>query len=155
MQQDITGRADRTPQSEPQNKTVDIASSMGFLSEWNAEIMRFYLHRYQQYWALPMRLQSCRSPDDWHSLQMDFLRKLLEDYQGEASKLSKIAGADGGQTDADLQSAYAASLLKAQGDAAAIIEQAKDQAERIVASAHDRAGEPAEAPKAARTRKRA
>lgn len=155
MPQKTARASGQAPQSTSPGKSTGSASPIGFLTEWNTEITRFYAHRCQQYWTLPLRLQSCRTAGDFKTLQTEFQLELFEDYRGAASKLSKIAGADPGQSDNSLETAYAENLLKAQEDAAEIIEQAKDQAERIVASAHERAAQSADAPKPAQARKRA
>ena len=131
----------------------DITAPINFLFEWNAGITRFYLHRYQQYWTLPFRVQSCRSPEDIKALQADFVRELFGDYRREAARLSKLSGAAGEVSQEDRNAEYAAHLLKAQEDAAAIIDQAKAQADAILASAEARSEKPA--PKAAAARKSA
>jgi len=154
MPQKTARAGGQAPQSTPQSKTTGSGSPIGFLTQWNAEITRFYAHRYQQYWTIPLRLQSCRTVDDFQALQSEFQLELFEDYRGAASKLSKIAGVDAGQSDKNLETAYAESLLSAQRDAAEIIDQAKAQAERILASAHDRAAQ-ADTPKPVRVKKQA
>ncbi len=123
------------------------ASPLEMLSAWNLEVGRFYLRRYQQYWKLPTRMQSLLTQNDFKEVQSEFFADLAADYRGQAAKLAEIAGAHGaahGQATAPTSAEtaereYAASLLQAQEDAAAIIDQAKAQAEKILASAHKRA----------------
>jgi hypothetical protein len=129
-------------------------SLVGFLTKWNAEITRFYVSRYQRYWTIPIQLLSCTSSEDIKALQAEFKHELFEDYRAEASRLARIANET-----LDLprpsESDYAASLLKAQRDANAIIEQAKLQAERIVASAQKRADLPEQTAEEITRKKRA
>ncbi len=131
--------ADETQQSIDTETIVEPVQSLQFLLGWNAEIIRFYAHRYQQYGELPLRLLSCSTLADMQKLQGEFLQQLVVDYRDEAAKLSKIAGETDQQSGASLDSDYAASLQKAQRDAAAIIEEGKAQAARIVASAEEQA----------------
>jgi len=143
-----TARKPEQPETEP-----SAPSPVEMLSAWNLEIGRFYLRRYQQYWKLPMRMQSLITQNDFKEVQSEFLADLAEDYRGEAARLSQIVDADNAAeptvttevtaeaTAEAKEREYAASLLKAQEDAAAIIDQAKAQAEKILASAHKRAQE--------------
>lgn len=124
----------------------DAVPSIAFLFDWNTELTQFYLSRFQQIGLLTWRLQTCKSPGDANALQAEFQSQLVEDYKRQAARLSNIAGTSGNSQGADEDSEYAASLLKAQEDAAAIIEEAKAQAESIVAEARERAEEFAEAP---------
>lgn len=128
---------------------ADAMPSMTFLLDWNAEIMRFYMSRFQKIGMLPWRLQSCRTPDEFNDLQADFQRQLTEDYKKEAARLSRLTGASVHSAETDADADYAATLLKAQEDAAAIIEEAKEQAESIVEEARKRAKEFAETSEAA------
>lgn len=154
MPQNTAKTAENVKSSTPEPAYIGTASLAGFLTKWNAEIVRFYSHRYQRYWTLPLQFFSCRSMKDVETLQLDFRRELIEDYQAEAARLSRIADEAPDQT-LNLDEAYAAGLLKAQEDAAAIIEQAKVQAEQILASAHDQAGMTEETPNTKPARKRA
>ncbi len=134
------GKCDTVGGSEktfPDTGDIDPAQVLGKLYGWNVELMSFYMHRCQQYWTLPVRWQACTSVEKFTDLQMDFLRELADDYQDAAAKLSEIAREMGGETAEAAD--YSRLLIKAQEDAAQIIEQAKGQAERIVASAHSRA----------------
>jgi len=144
-----TTTADAAPPSSPQDTNNDVAAMMAFLSEWNEEIVQFYVSRYQQYWSLPMQLQSCSSLDDLRALQQDFQATLFDDYRDEAARLSRVVNAARKDLEPQQGTDYEAELLKAQQDAAAIIEQAKVQAERILASAREQAEAPAEAVAAA------
>ena len=131
-----------TEESQQSIDTETIAQpdqSLQFLSSWNAELIRFYAHRYQEYGMLPLRLLSCSTLADMQRLQGEFLQQLVVDYRDEAATLSKIAGEPDQQSGTSLASDYAAGLQKAQRDAAAIIEEGKAQAARIVASAEEQA----------------
>ncbi len=120
----------------------DAAPSIGFLFEWNAEVTRFYLSRFQKCAALPWRLTACKSPEETQEVQASFMSDLAEDYRHEANQLTNIVGGVG-------EDVYNARLLKAQEDAAAIIAQAKVQADEIIRSAQKRAGVKAKADKEA------
>lgn len=146
MSEHETMKAGETQPLSTATAGADAAPSIAFLFEWNAEITRFYLSRFQKYGLLPWSLQSCRTPDDFSALQAEFQRQLAEDYEEEAARLSRIVGASEHSAGATQDSDYAAGLLKAQEDAAAIIEQAKAQAESIVAEARDGAMEHAGTP---------
>lgn len=135
-----------TPQPVATEVDTELVQTIQFLFGWNAELVRFYTHRYQQYGMLPLRLLGCTNLSDTQALQSEFLEQLATDYRDEAAAFSKIAGASDGQSDASLDSGYAAGLQKAQKDAATIIEKAKAQAERIVASAEEKASRLTELP---------
>ena len=123
------------------NAGAEAMPSITFLLDWNAEIMRFYMSRFQKIGMLPWRLQSCRTPDEFDALQADFQSQLAEDYKKEATRLTRLAGSGEHSAATSADDEYAATLLKAQEDAAAIIEEAKEQAESIVAEARKRAEE--------------
>ena len=91
----------------------------------------------------------------YDDLPAAFQRELIEDYREEAARLLHLASATSGMPDEAPQADYAASLNKAQRDAAEIIGQAKDQAEHIVASAEMRAESDQAAPAVVRPRKSA
>ncbi len=138
--------ADET-QPSIDTETIDQPDqSLQFLLSWNAELIGFYAHRYQQYGMLPLRLLSCSTLADMQRLQGEFLQQLVVDYRDEAATLSKIVGDPDQQLGASLGSDYAAGLQKAQRDAAAIIEEGKAQAARIVASAEEQASRLTEMP---------
>lgn len=118
----------------------DAGPSIGFLFEWNAEVTRFYLSRFQKCAALPWRLTACQSPEETQEVQAQFMSDLAEDYRQEASRLTDLVGGVG-------EDVYTARLLKAQEDAGAIIAQAKVQADEIMKSAQQRAGVKAKADK--------
>ena len=131
--------ADET-QPSIDTETIDQPDqSLQFLLSWNAELIGFYAHRYQQYGMLPLRLLSCSTLADMQRLQGEFMQQLVVDYRDEAATLSKIVGDPDQQSGTSLGSDYAAGLQKAQRDAAAIIEEGKAQAARIVASAEEQA----------------
>lgn len=116
---------------------------MSLLMAWNTEISQFYLSRFQQYAVLPLRMASCHQPQDFEDLTRDFQQKLVEDYQDVAERLSKVAGAAEMSETADRASV----LLQAQREAGTIIEQAKAQAEQILASARKTSESSREAPR--------
>jgi hypothetical protein len=126
--------AEKQRSMQPDTSTDD-AQPIEFLFAWNTEIARFYLNRCQQYWLLPLRLLSCAAPADLQTFQVEFLRKLTEDYRDLATKLLQIAGLPTQSLEKAAQEHYAATLLKAQRDAAAILDQAMAQADRMRASA--------------------
>jgi len=123
---------DKTLPSKP-----DVASTVSFLFGWNMELAQFYFRRYQQYCIAPASLLACQSVEDLRAHHAEFLQQMMADYRENAIRLSMIANGRG--SEASLHSDYASHLLKAQDDAAAIIEQAKVTASRIVESAEKRA----------------
>ncbi len=129
--------------SEPQKKpeathsqasvpAPDVPSVTAFLFGWNMELAQFYFRRYQQYWTSPVRFLACQSVEELRAAQAEFLQQLMADYRENAVRLSQIA--NGSNSTTHLDTAYEARLLKAQQDAAAIIEQAQAQARRILES---------------------
>lgn len=126
-------------QSIQPDTNFELTQSITFLFDWNAEITRLYLFRCQQYWMLPLRLRSCFTPAETQAVQADFLHRLIEDYRDAAARLSQIADVPKQPSEPAPKAEYARILLKAQEDAAAIIDQAKAQADRILASAQERA----------------
>jgi hypothetical protein len=108
----------------------------GLLSQWNIELASFYGRRMQAYAMLPVTLMLCVSPEDVVDAQEDFSRTLVADYRAAAGKLAEAAGCDARAIPSgDRAQAYAASLLKAQDDARALLDQAQAQARRIIAEA--------------------
>jgi len=71
--------------------------------------------------------------EDLRTRQAEFLKQLMDENRIGAQRLSNIANAD--EAVLKLDTDYSATLLKAQEDAAAIIDQAKVQAKRILDSA--------------------
>lgn len=132
--------------ARPTVTDTEFTQALEFLSHWNSELMGFYARRFQQYGVLPLRLLTCASVSDLKALQHDFLQQLADDYRDEAAKLSQIAATPKLGTDASGTTNYAESLKKAQADATAILDAAKAQAERIVASAEEKACALTEAP---------
>jgi hypothetical protein len=125
------------------------------LVNWNSSLAEFYARRLSSYWKYPMKLMRMRSLEEVAQSLTSFQAELLSDYAEEARELERIAS---GKSKPDVAPSrdYEARLLKAQKDAAAIIEQAKAQAERIVSAAEARAeqkpGEEEASPNAARKR---
>ncbi len=126
-------KSQKTIQSETPDNPADLPAAVALLFGWNMELSRFYLHRYQQYCALPINFLSCHSVEDLRTRQAEFLKQLMDEYRIGAQRLSNIANAD--EAVLKLDTDYSATLLKAQEDAAAIIDQAKVQAKRILDSA--------------------
>lgn len=121
-----------TDQSQSNDAKPDVPSVMAFLFGWNMELAQFYFRRYQQYWTSPVNFLACRSAEELQAVQAEFLQQLMADYRENTARLSLIAS--GPTSAADLDIAYETRLLKAQEDAATIIEQAKVQATRILES---------------------
>jgi len=118
-------------------KDPDVPASIAMLFGWNMEMAQFYFRRYQQYCTSPIEFMACKSVGEAQTQQAEFLQKLMEDYRENASRLSRIAHMDQPAKSADAD--YAAKLLKAQEDAANLIDQARAQAERILETARKRA----------------
>lgn len=135
--------------------TTDPISAAGFLMKWNAELTRFYAERYRQYWLAPVRMMSCRSLEDIQELQNDFRNELFDAYRSEAATLSAIVTEQRHSSGDGFHEGYAEGLLKAQEDAAVIIEQAKRQAEQIMSTAHETAAQVDETSGETEIRKRA
>lgn len=153
MPEHIAMTAGESEQAVPSGANIDAVQIMGLLFAWNAEITGFYLNRCQQYWTLPLRLQRCSTLADVQRLQIEFLRELAENYRDVVLRLSEIVS---GPSHKRLgQEEYAAALQKGQRDAALIIEQAKSQAERILASAEERLEKTGEQRPLSRTEKTA
>jgi hypothetical protein len=118
-----------------------MAGSRGVLeaaTKWQEELMRFFGKRLSSYFEAASQLPQCRNPSDLLMLQTGFVRQMLSDYQAEAEWIGgQILQAEKPvqrQIDHAFES-YEESILKAQRDAARIIDLAKDQAARIVDSA--------------------
>jgi hypothetical protein len=105
---------------------------------WQQELMRFMGRRMAGYVELGGQLPQCRSPSDLLEVQTRFIQQMLADYRSEAEWIAdQFPIADKPvqkQIDRAFDS-YEDTLLKAQRDAAKIIDLAKDQAQRIVESA--------------------
>jgi len=116
-----------------------LAGGPALLADWNASLADFYARRAQKYWQYPFALAEMKSlADVAHSLA-EFERELLADYADQADELRRIARSGGKAHHAP--ASYEAHILEAQNDAAQIIEEAKAQAEHIVAAARARMGE--------------
>jgi len=126
------------------------------LADWNYCLADFYARRLQKYWKYPFDLAGMRSLEEVAQSLLKFETELLSDYASQANALQRIALGKRRKADVGQIQQYEARLLKAQKDAALIIEQAKAQAERIVESAKSRAeqmtDEEETAPDAARKR---
>ncbi len=132
----------RRPRTEPREEvrvedTGEQALSGGaaLLADWNASLTDFYMRRLQKYWQYPLALAELRSLSEVAESLVEFERELMADYADQADEFQRIARGEHRGTGETPVRQYEALLLKAQGDAAEIIEQAKAQAERIMASA--------------------
>jgi hypothetical protein len=109
------------------------------LANWNYSLVDFYARRLQKYWQYPFALAEMHSVEDVAYSLIEFETELLADYADQADEFRRIAGGKRRKARGAPVQQYEASLLKAQEDAALIIEQAKAQAERIISSAQSRA----------------
>jgi len=128
----------KEPAAAPRNESVsDVTTESrawyGMLGQWNMEIAALYGKRLQEWSAMPLRLAQCQSMDDLLEQQEEFSKQLMADYRAAAAKLSGAFGDTAGEPEQ-----YAATLLKAQQDAASILDQAKAQARQIVEAAESR-----------------
>ena len=138
-------RQDRKQFNEQQENwtptlTPEMTECMEFLGAWNQSLLGFYIGRLQQYWKLPFEVHPFSTSEEYIQLHERFLKKMITDYAEHAEELMAIAGREQQVSRDPIEPGYEHHLLKAQEDAAKIIEQAKAQAERIIASAEDRAG---------------
>ncbi len=115
-----------------------VENCFSVLSQWNTELAALYGKRLQELFAIPFNLMLCSSADDLDDLQEDYSRALQRDYRETWDRLGLVFCAG----DTTRTETYAASILKAQEDAAKILELAREQAELIVARAHLHAQEP-------------
>lgn len=115
-----------------------VENCFSVLSQWNTELAALYGKRLQELFAIPFSLMLCSSADDLDDLQEDYSRALQRDYREAWDRLGLVFCAG----DTTRTETYAASILKAQEDAAKILELAREQAELIVARAHLHAQEP-------------
>ena len=106
--------------------------------KWQQEVLSFCGRRMMSYVELSGQLPQCRNPGDWLALQARFVQQLLTDYRAEAewvtSQFSRLERPLQKEVNQAFNS-YEETLLKAQREAAKIIEMAKDQAQRIVENA--------------------
>lgn len=112
--------------------------SFAMAIKWQQEVMRFFGRRMASYVELSGQMPQCRNPGDWLALQTRFLQQMLADYRAEAewatTQFSRLERPVQKEIDQAFNS-YEETLLKAQRDAARIIDMAKDQAQRIVENA--------------------
>ena len=118
-----------------------LPDAFALLARWNYSLAAFYVRRFQRQMELPLRLLQAVSPADLVELRRTFEADLIADYADQASVLHRACAdlADAGEGDA--RADYGAEILKAQQHAAALIEHARAQAERIIARATARAAE--------------
>ena len=118
-----------------------LPDAFALLARWNYSLAAFYVRRFQRQMELPLRLVHAVSPADLVELRRAFEADLIADYADQASVLHRACAELAQEGDGDAAAGYGAELLKAQQHAAALIEQAKVQAERIVARATARAAQ--------------
>ena len=121
----------------------EVTECIEFLGNWNMSLLEFYVRRVQQYCRAPFEVHPFSSPDDHLRFQERFLTKMVADYAEQVDKMVALVRREQQATCDPSQPSYEARLLQAQDDAAEIIALAKAQAERIVASAEERAGQTA------------
>ncbi|NNE21272.1 MAG: hypothetical protein HKN11_01550 [Rhizobiales bacterium] len=119
----------------------DVSECMDMLSNWNLSLYGFYFERLQEWWKTSLEVPALRSADDYVELHEQFLDKMVGDYAEQAENLSEIVRSEFQSSRNPDDSNYEEHLLKAQQDAAQIIDQAKAQAEHIIAEAEARAGQ--------------
>ena len=146
MSQHETRQANGQQEGPALTLTPDVSECLEFLGNWNQSLFGFYVGRVQQYWKLPFEIQPASSPEEYFQMHERFLHKMVADYAEQAEKLMEIANKELSGSRDPSEPEYAAHLLKAQQDAAKIIDQAKAQAEHILAAAEERAGETAAEP---------
>jgi hypothetical protein len=106
--------------------------------KWQQEVLSFFGRRIASYVELSGQMPQCRNPADWLALQTGFLQQLLADYRAEAEWVTNQFSRLERPVQKEINQAfnsYEETLLKAQRDAAKIIDMAKDQAQRIVENA--------------------
>jgi hypothetical protein len=131
----------RKPETDHADEKAErpMAGGAGVVANWNYSLAAFYARRLQKYWQYPFELAKMRSLEEFALSLIEFETELLDDYADQADEFRRIVSEEGRQTPGSRGQVYEAQLLKAQRDAALIIEQAKAQAERIVTSARSRA----------------
>lgn len=112
-----------------------LSGGAALLADWNASLVDFYVRRWQKYWQYPATLAELRSLTEVADSLVEFEKQLLADYADQADEFQRIVRGEHRGTGETPVRQYEALLLKAQSDAAEIIQQAKSQAERIMASA--------------------
>jgi cell division septum initiation protein DivIVA len=111
------------------------ADAFSLIARWNFSLASFYARRWQRHYDLLVRTLGVAMPGDWEDLRRRFEGELIADYANQAEALGEISH---GAALPDVVT-YEDSLLGAQADASAIIEQAKAQAKHILAEAMARA----------------
>lgn len=61
-----------------------------YMMAMNSEVNRFFTQRLQQDAQLPLRIVQCRNPQEVLQTQIDFFKKMADDYSGEAEKLGTL-----------------------------------------------------------------
>lgn len=153
-----TQRAADKQRSPSQTRTAARSNGamLDMAAKWNEELLRFYGLRMKRYLELSGQLWECKSANDIFKLQTSFLKTMVADYRSETDLMcgqllnaqKQTVRSNGGKS---VQS-YEAAILRAQQDAAKILDLAKDQAARIVEEASERAS--LKAPPPARREKR-
>ncbi|GJM01627.1 MAG: hypothetical protein DHS20C08_01280 [Rhodomicrobium sp.] len=84
-----------------------------------------------------------------------FYTRMIDDYVAQLENYAQVTAAAADEADVSEPISYESELLRAQADAAQIIEQAKLQAERILDDAFNRSGASSQTPVKSAQRKRA
>ena len=140
----------KTPKKppEPHDDSVDrgaeraLMTGAALLADWNYSLAGFTLQRMQKYWQLPFDLARLSSLDQIAQVQQAFEAQLMADYADQAEKLWQIARGEPRKSPGAPSQDYESGILRAQKDAALIIEQAKAQAQRIIEAARSHAEQP-------------
>ena len=137
----MSNTAKKLPETDDTNQAVETFLTGGarVIVNWNYSLAGFYGRCLQKYWLYPFELAKVRSLEAVARSLVEFETELLADYADQADEFQRIVGEKGREAPGLRGQVYEEHLLKAQKDAALIIEQAKLQAERIVNSARSRA----------------
>jgi hypothetical protein len=115
------------------------ANAFTLLARWHYSLAAFYFRRWQRQMELPLRLAQSASPADLVEARRAFEEDLVADYADQAEALHQTC--HDRLPSPQPETSYGAELLRAQEDARQLLDQAKAQAERIIAGAHARASE--------------
>ncbi len=130
-----TSRRSRASKDVDQGAGRPVGEGMALLADWNSSLAEFYFRRVQLYWLYPLDLVQLGSFDEVARSLKEFEAQLITDYEDQAEELARIVRREPRKLNIPAIRDYETSILKAQEDAAAIIDQAKVQAERIIDSA--------------------
>ena len=148
----MTNSSFKEPVEAPR-KDPNVPAAMpwfNMLGHWNVEIASLYGRRLQEWSTIPLRLMNCWSMDDLLDEHEQFSQRLMSDYRTAAGKLAHSLDSAAAVSKVDPAELYAATLLKAQEDAARILDQAKSQARQIIESVEARSEAPGTKPDSAK-----